>query len=101
MKRLPQKVNIRGVEYPVKLVKWIDPKRVIGGEAGDIVYAAFDRMHTQIEIRKDLSTARKHIYFIHECLHGLTEDFDFDEEEIDELAWRLLDFLARNRLRFD
>ena len=101
MKRLPPQVNIRGIDYPVRLVKWIDPKGVIGGEKGDTVYAAFDRSNCQIQVRRDLPTARKHIYFLHECIHGLTEDMDFNEKETDELAWRFHDFLTRNRLRFD
>lgn len=100
MKRLPPTVNLRGIDYKVKHVSRIDPTRVQGGEKGDLVWGAFDRLNEAIEIRKDLPHQRKQVIFLHEMLRGLTDDLGFDEDDIDVLSWRLYDALKRNRLKF-
>lgn len=95
--RIPRKLNVCGIEYPVVQVDHIDPSTVENAEDGDVVYASFDRMGEQIEVRRDLPPQRKVIYLLHEVVHGLAEDIELDEGDTDLIAWRLYDFLKRNK----
>jgi hypothetical protein len=103
LKRLPNKVTIRGIEYEVRLVKYIDPERCKGGTDKDTVLGAIDRYAEPptIEVLRELPRERKMVTFLHEVLHGVCEGIKgMNEDKIDEISWRLYEVLKHNRISF-
>lgn len=91
------KLIIRGVTYEVREVDEIPPQDVDNADDDDVVLGALDWMNSLIEVRRDLPTERKTITLLHEVIHALAEDMDLSEEQTEEFAWRMYDFLRRNR----
>jgi hypothetical protein len=93
---IPNKVKIGGLDYNIKEsdVIVIDDKCNYGGV---IRYQL-----GLIEIKKDMSITQKEQAFIHEILHGITDDRhieleeDKEEDIIDSFASGLLAFIKDN-----
>jgi hypothetical protein len=95
MKKIPNKINIGGIDFEVELTE-----DIIHSDDGARLWGQIKHDQSKIIVYSKLEEKKRWSVFFHEVLHGIEEigNFDFGESGTDRLAHMLVDVLTRNDL---